>query len=293
MSVVSFSAARPAVVLLVERDAASAAVVRRALGAFPEVNLQVCADPERACQAAAGVGAAVVLVAAADGELPELPGLLQDPGSALPVVVLAQRAPAAFRKRVFAAGAADCLPELPEPEELVARLTALARGVLAERERDEARRQLATLRRRLEERDLDLASGVASRSRLDEFLDGEWRRARRNGSHLSLVIVEVTRTGAETSPAALAVALKAALRRGGDLLASCDENRFAAVLPEVGAGGAGTVARALRQAATTAAPATRLRLGVATLRPQDSPGAGPQSLMSQAHAALAQDTSDG
>jgi two-component system, chemotaxis family, response regulator WspR len=293
MSVVSFSAARPAVVLLVERDAASAAAVRRALDAFPEVSLQVCADPERACQAAAGVGAAVVLVAADGGELPELPGLLPGPGAVLPVVVLAHRAPAGFRKRAFAAGAADCLPELPEPEELVARLTALARGVLAERERDEARRQLATLRRRLEERDLDLASGVASRSRLDEFLDGEWRRARRNGSHLSLVIVEVTHTAVEPSLAGLAVALKGALRRGGDLLACCDESRFAAVLPEVGAGGAGTVARALRQAAAAAAPTTRLRLGVATLRPQDSPGAGPQSLMSQAHAARAQDTSGG
>lgn len=206
------------------------------------------------------------------------------------MVVLAQRAPAAFRKRVFAAGAADCLAELPERDELLVRLRALARGVLAERERDEARRQLATLRRRLEERDLDLASGVASRGRLDEFLDGEWRRARRNGSQLSLVIVEATRAPEpETPPATLAVALKGALRRGGDLLACCGEGRFAAVLPEVGAGGATTVARALRQAAGAAAPGTRVRLGVATLRPQETPGAGPQTLLSQAHSALGQD----
>ena len=87
----------------------------------------------------------------------------------------------------------------------------------------------------------------------------------------------------------LAVALKGALRRGGDLLASYGDGRFAAVLPEVGAGGATTVARALRQAASGAAPGARVRLGVATLRPQETPTAGPQTLMSQAHAALSQD----
>ena len=41
----------------------------------------------------------------------------------------------------------------------------------------------------------------------------------------------------------------------------------------------------------TAAPTAYLRLGVASLRPQDTPGAGPHTLMAQAHAALGQDQS--
>lgn len=294
MSGVSISAARPAVVLLVDRDAASVAGVRRALSGCPEVRLEVCPEPARAAETAQAVGAAVLLLAADACENGELPRLHEGPGPPLPVVVLAHRASPAFRKRAFAAGAVDCLLDLPDPDELAARLRGHARAVLAERERDEARRQLAQLRRRLEERDLNLASGVASQGRVDEFLDGEWRRARRNGSHLSLVIVEVTGLPAEEGPASgppalarLAVALRGALRRGGDLLGSYGDGRFAAVLPEVGAGGATTVARLLGQAAGKSVPAARLRFGVASLRPQEAgPAAGAQTLMAQAQAAL-------
>jgi two-component system, chemotaxis family, response regulator WspR len=287
MSGASVSAARPPVVLLVDRDAASAAAVRRALNGSREVTLEVCAEPSRAAESARTAGASVVLVAADACENGELPRLFDGVSPALPVLVLAHRASPAFRRRMFAAGAVDCLLDLPDPEELAARLRAHARAVLAERERDEARQQLEKLRRRLEERELNLANGIASRSRLDEFLDGEWRRARRNGSHLSLVIVEAADLGeAADAVTRLAVALKGALRRGGDLLGSCGDNRFAAVLPEVGAAGASTVARALRQAAATAFPAARLRQGVATLRPQEVPTAASQSLLTQAEAAL-------
>jgi GGDEF domain-containing protein len=177
---------------------------------------------------------------------------------------------------------------------LADRDAALARAVLAEGERDEARRQLVELQGQLQARpDHDAASGVASRQRLDEALDGEWRRARRNGSHLSLVVLDVGHSGASMPdrPALrlvdLALALKGALRRGGDLLASCGSGRFAAMLPEVGAAGAATVAEALRRAARTVAPELELRLGVASLRPQEAPGSGPQALLAQAETALA------
>ena len=301
MSAGTFSAARPAVVLLVDRDPASAASVRRALSERPDVTLKVCGEPDRATEEAATVRAMVVLLAAeaSDKEtLGLLARLVGIPGAA-PVVLLARRASAAFRRQAFAAGAVDLATDLPDPDELAARLCAQARAVLAERERDEARRQVTTLKRRLEERDLDLIGGVASRGRLDEFLDGEWRRARRNGSHLSLVLVEATSTSTESpvppDPGAtsadarlsgLAAVLKGALRRGGDLLGSCGDGRYAAVLPEVGAAGAATVARALRQAVSTAAPTVNLRIGVASLRPQEATTAGPQTLLTQAQTAL-------
>jgi two-component system chemotaxis family response regulator WspR len=291
----AFSDARRMVVLVVDRDAASAGMIGRFLAERAEVASEGCADPERAVEAAAASGAGVALFAiAAETDLPLL-RRLSDVG--LPVVALARRASAALRERAFAAGAADCFAELPEPTELLARLRALGRAVLAERERDEARRQLALLRRRLEEGDQDLESGVASRRRLDAFLDGEWRRARRNGSHLSLVLLEPSLVQAggpggngsgERPVVRLAVALKGALRRGGDLLASCGDGRFAAVLPEVGSAGAATVARALAQAAAGVASDGRFRLGTATLRPQESPTCGPQSLLEQAAAALAE-----
>jgi two-component system, chemotaxis family, response regulator WspR len=282
------------VVLVVDRDAASTAAMGRALTDRPEVAIEGCLHPERAPELAAALGVAVVVFAVAP-ERPEDLSLLQRlcAGAAPPVVALARRVSPALRTRLFAAGAADCLSELPEAAELVVRLRALARAVLAERERDDARRQLALLRRRLEEGDQDLESGVASRRRLDEFLDGEWRRARRNGSHLSLVLVEPVGLNAgkgsgegDRPLARLAGALKGALRRGGDLLASSGDGRFVAVLPEVGSAGATTVARALGQAATKAAPDAGFRLGTATLRPQEATSCGPETLLTQAAASL-------
>jgi two-component system chemotaxis family response regulator WspR len=237
---------------------------------------------------------ALASIAEAGDDLSWLPRLVGAGGEgALPVVVLARRAPSRLRSRVLEAGAVDCLPELPEAAELAARLRAFGRAVLAERERDDARRQVALLRRRLQEGDQDLENGVASRRRLDEFLDGEWRRARRNGSHLSVVLVEPLAADAGAGAAdrplvGLAVGLKAVLRRGGDLLASAGDGRFVAVLPEVGPAGAATVARALSQAAATVAPGGRFRLGAATLRPQETPGSGPQTLLAQAAAALSE-----
>jgi two-component system, chemotaxis family, response regulator WspR len=280
MSGTTFSVASPAVVLLVDRDAASAAAFRRALAAHPDLQVELCGKPESATEAAASVRPAVVVLALAgpEGDLrAELARWSAVPGRP-PVLVLAHRAPAAARKRAFAAGVADWLTELPEPDELAARLRVLARAVLAERDRDECRRDLVAVKRRLEERDLDLVGGVASRRRLDEFLDGEWRRARRNGSHLSVVVVEA----AQADPG-LALVLKGALRRGGDLLASCGDGRFAAVLPEVGAAGAATVARLLRQAAGAAVD---LRIGAASLRPQDATGVGPETLLAEAQSAV-------
>ena len=254
------------------------------------MGLETCAEMERVADLAVATGAAVVLLAASP-EAAEAFGVLErllaSPATrGLPVLVLAHRASPELRARMFAAGAADCWPALPEAGELAVRLGHLARGVLAERERDEARRQLAELQGRLQaDRDQGVAGGIASRRRLDEFLDGEWRRARRNGSHLSLVLVEpAARPPVEVAD--LAFALKGALRRGGDLLASFDGGRFVAVLPEVGAGGAATVAEALRRAAGSVAPEVSLRLGVATLRPQEAPGSGPQALLAQAQAAL-------
>jgi two-component system, chemotaxis family, response regulator WspR len=282
MSGAGDSAARPALVLIVERDAASAAALRRVLSGCAGIALQSCEDPARAGEAAAGASVVCLVVDPAQGAALDDLGACTGMAGGLPVVVVAQRAPADLRKRVFAGGAVECLVELPDPEELGVRIRALARGVQAERERDEARQHLAALKRRLEESDLDLTSGVASRRRLEEFLDGEWRRARRNGSFLSLVLVE-----ANGAPVArMALALKATLRRGGDLLASCGDGLFAAVLPEVGTNGATTVCRLLREAATAAAPDVKVRLGTATLRPQETPRSGPETLLAQAQSAL-------
>jgi two-component system, chemotaxis family, response regulator WspR len=286
MSAALDSAARPAVVLMVDRDAASAASLRRALGGCAGISLQSCEDPARAGEAASAAGASVVCLVvdpAQGAALDDLAACTGGVAPGLPVVVLAQRAPADLRRRVFAGGAVECLVDLPEADELAVRIRALARAVHAERERDEARQNLTALKRRLEESDVDLTSGVASRRRLEEFLDGEWRRARRNGSFLSLVLLDAP--GAP--PARMALALKATLRRGGDLLASCGDGRFAAVLPEVGTNGASTVSRLLREAASAAAPEVKVSVGTATLRPQEAPRAGPETLLAQAQSALA------
>ncbi|SEL78554.1 sensor domain CHASE2-containing protein [Pseudoxanthomonas sp. GM95] len=148
---------------------------------------------------------------------------------------------------------------------------------------------IGTLRawRRLRQRSFtDPATGVANRQCFDQRLEGDTRRARRDGSTLSLLLIEARGTSSQApgGSAALAAAMAAGLRLraqgSGDLVARLDAGRFAALLP----GTAPHVASALATALMVdlegrpghASPATAgqaLRMGLASLQPEDLRGA--------------------
>ena len=128
---------------------------------------------------------------------------------------------------------------------------------------------------------IDGLTGVHNRRSFDERLAAEWGRASRNGTPLSVVLLDVDffkryndRYGHQAGDECLrrvATALNAALRRPGDLLARYGGEEFACLLPDTGLAGAMQVARQLGQqvfaqqiahADSTAAPVLTVSLGV-------------------------------
>lgn len=132
---------------------------------------------------------------------------------------------------------------------------------------------------------IDPATGVANRLYFDHRLDGDTRRARRNGQPLSLLLVEARGVasqapgGSGNLAAALAAGLRLRAQQPQDLVARLDAGRFAALLPGAAAHVAAALATALmvdlegrpgHPGAVAAGQA--LRMGLASLQPEDSRG---------------------
>jgi two-component system, chemotaxis family, response regulator WspR len=289
-------------VLLVDDQPIVGETIRRMLADQPDITYHYCSDPGQALPMAGQVRPTVILQ---DLVMPDVDGLMlvrffrKSPvTSSIPIIVLSSKEHALDKSRAFTEGASDYLVKIPDKIELCARIRLHSDRFLAERERDEAYRALDALRRKLEESNaelqrlthLDGLTGVANRRRFDEFLDAEWRRARRNGQPLSVALVDIDyfkrfndtygHQGGDECLRQVAGALAGAVRRGGDLMARYGGEEFAAVLPEVPHSGAITVAGSLHAAvlalalphsASAVASQVTISVGVATLRPQDSP----------------------
>jgi diguanylate cyclase (GGDEF)-like protein len=104
----------------------------------------------------------------------------------------------------------------------------------------------------------DALTGVANRRAFDERLVREWGRARRNGSSVSLLMIDIDlfkgyndtyghRAGDQCLHAVAAAAC-ACLRRPGDFFARFGGEEFVALLPETELEGALTVAESMRGA---------------------------------------------
>jgi len=99
---------------------------------------------------------------------------------------------------------------------------------------------------------VDVQTGVASRRRFDESLEQEWSRARRAGTSLALLMIEVDHfqsfderyggPGGEACLQSVAQALKGVGRRPADLVARYGSDAFVVLLPQTPRGGAAHVA---------------------------------------------------
>jgi two-component system chemotaxis family response regulator WspR len=305
------------VVLLVDDQPIIAESIRRMLATEADTTFHYCQDPARALAMATEVGATVILQ---DLVMPDLDGFVlvrffrKNPATAaIPIIVLSSKESPVDKSRAFAEGAIDYLVKLPDKIELCARIRAHSRSFLAQKQRDDAYRALEALRKKLEESNAELQrlthidglTGVANRRRYDEFLDAEWRRARRNGALLSVVLIDIDHfkkfndhyghQGGDDCLRQVAAALHGTIRRGGDLLARYGGEEFAAVLPEVPHWGACRVAHLLQQAvlaknlvheASATAKQVTISLGVATLSPKDAADDRSTQLVALADAAL-------
>ena len=135
---------------------------------------------------------------------------------------------------------------------------------------------------------VDGLTGVANRRRFDEVLEQEWRRARREGHPLSLLMFDVDhfkqfndRYGhldGDDCLRRVAQAIDASGSRPGDLAARYGGEEFVFLLPNSDAAGALAVAERCRGAVEAlgiphqgsgAAPVVTVSIGVATHRPDD------------------------
>lgn len=130
---------------------------------------------------------------------------------------------------------------------------------------------------------IDGLTGVFNRRHFDERLDSEWRRAARNATPLSLILLDVDffkryndQYGHQTGDDCLrrvAVCLKEAARRPADLVSRYGGEEFGLILPETDYEAAMLVAQELERrvrelgiehATSEAAPVVTISLGVAT-----------------------------
>ena len=103
---------------------------------------------------------------------------------------------------------------------------------------------------------LDGLTGIANHRHFEEVLDLEWRRARRAGTVLSLIMIDTDFFKAfndtyghqrgDDCLKQVAAALHQTLNRAGDLVARYGGEEFIIILPETNAPGAATIAEALR-----------------------------------------------
>jgi len=234
------------------------------------------------------------------------------------VIVLSTREDANDKSRAFADGASDYLVKLPDRIELVARVRAHSRSYISQQQRDEAFKKLEALTHELEARNAELArlsavdglTGVGNRRNFDQMLDLEWKRAAREHTDLSLVLIDVDffkryndaygHLAGDDCLRQVARALAAVINRPADSVSRYGGEEFAVLLPATHADGAHGVAEALRQAvealqlehrASDVGPYVTLSLGVTTLKPV--PGSSPNELITTADQALYEAKRDG
>jgi len=287
-----------AMVLLVDDQAMIGEAVRRGLANEENIDFHFCADPHQAIAQAVQIKPTVILQ---DLVMPGLDGLTlvreyrNNPQTKdIPIIVLSTKEDPLIKSAAFAAGANDYLVKLPDNIELVARIRYHSRSYMTLLQRDEAYRALRVSQQQLLDTNLvlqrlmnsDGLTGLSNRRHFDEYLELEWRRAIREQSQLSLMMIDVDYFKAyndnfghlegDEALRQVAKAIRASCARPSDLPARYGGEEFALVLPNTSPGGARLLAEKLRMTVAgmniphiAPAPGSGLTvsIGVATMIP--------------------------
>ncbi|WP_395069606.1 diguanylate cyclase [Paraburkholderia silvatlantica] len=312
----------PMMVLLVDDQAIVAEAVRRALASEREIDFHYCAHPDEAVRTAEEVRPTVILQ---DLVMPGTDGLTLVRGYRaneatrdVPIIVLSTKEEPAIKSAAFASGANDYLVKLPDSVELIARVKYHSRSYVNMLQRDEAyralrRSQQELLRANLELRRLthsDGLTGLSNRRYLDEFLSAEWKRAERERTEVSLLMIDVDyfkpyndtygHVAGDNVLRSVATTIRREIRQPRDLVARFGGEEFAVVLPGTGSAGARLLAEKMRRdvvglalphVGSAVSEHLTISIGVATLTP--APGLAETALIEEADAALYRAKRDG
>ena len=288
-----------AMVLLVDDQAMIGEAVRRGLAHEENIDFHFCADPHQAIAQAIQIKPTVILQ---DLVMPGLDGLTlvreyrNNPMTRdIPIIVLSTKEDPLIKSAAFAAGANDYLVKLPDNIELVARIRYHSRSYMTLLQRDEAYRALRVSQQQLLDTNLvlqrlmnsDGLTGLSNRRHFDEYLELEWRRATREQTQLSLMMIDVDyfkmyndsfgHLEGDEALRQVAKAIRASCSRPSDLPARYGGEEFALVLPNTSPGGARLLAEKLRQTvaamniphnAPTQGSTLTVSIGLSTVVPQ-------------------------
>lgn len=255
-------------VLLVDDQPMVAEAIRRALAPADDIDFQFCQIPNRAVQVAVDAEPTVILQ---DLVMPDIDGLTMveffraNPmTSQIPIVVLSTKEDPETKSKAFSLGADDYLVKLPDTIELIARIRRHSKAYIHLKERDEAFRALQESERRLAQANkaleklsaLDSLTGIANRRRFDQELASIWHRAIRQGSSLSLIMIDIDffklyndHYGHQKGDECLqqvARSLEETVTRATDLVTRYGGEEFGVILPDTGLKGALEIAEQMR-----------------------------------------------
>jgi len=190
-------------VLLVDDQPLIGEAVRRALAQQPGIEFHYCSDPLDAIKVARQLKPTVILQ---DLVMPGINGLTlvreyrANPATQnIPIIVLSTKEEPATKSEAFAVGANDYLVKLPDSIELIARIRYHSKAYLNLLQRDEAYRALRQSQQQLVEKNLELErltnvdglTGLSNRRYFNEFMQVQWRRAIREQTPFSILMIDV------------------------------------------------------------------------------------------------------
>ena len=242
------------IVLLIDDQPMVAEAVRRALEDDKDIELHYCSDPTKAIRMANRIKPTLILQ---DLVMPEINGLMMvkffrvnQQTIQVPIIMLSTKEDPQIKCEAFSLGVNDYLVKLPDKVELIARIRYHSTAYIYHKQRDEAflalqesQRQLNEANRALEKlSSLDGLTGIANRRQFDNTLEKEWKRARRNSSAISLIMLDIDffklyndtygHQGGDFCLKTVADILKRTEKRPADLAARYGGEEFGIILPE-------------------------------------------------------------